>query len=125
MANQVASVRGTVHLVEEAKTYGQKGFRKRLVVLEQNLNRFMNYIPVEFTGDACDSADRLQVGDEVEIDYRLSGRKWQKDPASEVKFFVSVEALEFRVLTSQGPSAAVDTGRELPHDSASAEQVPF
>lgn len=28
-------VQGTVHVVEDTKTYGQNGFRKRLVVLEQ------------------------------------------------------------------------------------------
>ena len=43
-----AKVQGVVHLIEETKTYGQKGFRKRLVVLEQDKGRFVNYIPVEF-----------------------------------------------------------------------------
>ena len=28
------TVRGVVHLIEETKTFGQKGFRKRLVVLQ-------------------------------------------------------------------------------------------
>ena len=27
--------------------------------------------------------------------YRLSGRKWQKDPTSEVKYFLSAEAMGF------------------------------
>ena len=52
-----ATVQGVVHLVEETKTYGQKGFRKRLVVLEQENGRFTNFIPVEFVQDNCDSAD--------------------------------------------------------------------
>ncbi len=51
------TVRGTVHLVEETKTYGAKGFRKRVVVLEQDNGSFTNYIPIEFTGDSCDSID--------------------------------------------------------------------
>src|SRR5690606_14088913 len=88
-----ARLRGIVHLIEETKTYGQKGFRKRLVVLEQNNGRFTNYIPVEFTNDGCDRANELKVGDEAEITYRLTGRKWQKDPQSEVKYFLSAEAI--------------------------------
>ena len=40
-----ATIRGVVHFIEETKTYGQKGFRKRLVVLEQDNGRFVNYIP--------------------------------------------------------------------------------
>ena len=72
-----AKVRGVIHVIEETKTYGQKGFRKRLVVLEQDDGRFTNYVPVEFTQDRCESVDDLSVGDEIEITYRLNGRKWQ------------------------------------------------
>ena len=86
-------VTGKIHLIEETRTYGQKGFRKRLVVLEQDKGRFVNYIPVEFTNDNCEKADQLSVGQDVTIAYRLSGRKWQRDANSETKYFVNVEAL--------------------------------
>ena len=76
------TVTGVVHLVEETKTYGQKGFRKRLVVLEQDNDRFTSYIPIEFIQDGCDTVDGLSAGQEVEISYRLTGRKWQRDPAA-------------------------------------------
>ena len=91
-------VQGKVHLIEETKTYGQKGFRKRLVVLEQHKGRFENYVPIEFVQDDCDSVDDMTVGNNVEISYRLSGRKWQKDPNSDVKFFLNLEATDFQVL---------------------------
>ena len=71
-----SKVSGVVHLIEETKTYGNKGFRKRLVVLEQDNGRFTNYVPVEFTQDRCDTADGIKVGDELEVTYRLNGRKW-------------------------------------------------
>ncbi|MFN3191739.1 MAG: DUF3127 domain-containing protein [Aureliella sp.] len=102
-----AKVKGIVHVVEETKTYGQKGFRKRLVVLEQDNGRFQNFIPVEFLQDACDQVDGLNVGDEVEVTYRLGGRKWQRDPQSEVKYFLSCEALSFQVLGGAGNAAGV------------------
>ena len=91
-------VRGIVHFIDETKTYGQKGFRKRLVVLEQDKERFTNFVPVEFTNDNCDTVDELNVGDDVEIDYRLSGRKWQKDAKSEVKYFLNAEGMRFQVM---------------------------
>ena len=62
-----STIRGIVHLIEDTKTFGQKGFRKRLVVLEQNTGRFTSYIPLEFIGDDCDSADALNVGEKVRI----------------------------------------------------------
>ena len=97
-----AKVSGVVHLIEETKTYGSKGFRKRLVVLEQDKGSFTNYIPIEFIRDSCDSVDDMNLGDEVEVIYRLSGRRWQRDEASEVKYFLSAEAMSFKVLNSSG-----------------------
>lgn len=90
-----ASISGQVHLIEPTKSFGQKGFRKRLVVLEQTRGKFTNYVPLDFIGDACDSVDDLKVGDTIRVTYRLSGRKWQRDPDSEVKFFLSAEAVGF------------------------------
>ena len=122
------NIRGKVHLIEETKTFGQKGFRKRLVVLEQDNGRFVNFIPLDFIGDACDSADDLSVGDEIEINYRLSGRKWQKDPQSEVKFFLSAEAMNFRKLAGTSPAAtapaeANDSLAEASYDDG--DGIPF
>ena len=101
-----ATVSGVVHLIEATKTIGQKGFRKRLVVLEQDKGKFINYIPVEFLHEGCDRVDELKVGDEVEVAYRLSGRKWQRDERSEVKYFLSAEATDFKLLKKGGRSDA-------------------
>ena len=99
-------VTGKVHTIEETKTYGNNGFRKRLIVLEQDKGRFTNYIPLEFTYEGCDSLDELEVGDEVEIPYRLNGRKWQRDPQSEVKYFLNAEGLSFNVLNTTKQQSA-------------------
>ncbi len=125
-----AKVRGHVHLVEETKTFGQKGFRKRLVVLEQDNGRFQNFIPIEFIQDSCDQVNDLKVGDEIEVTYRLGGRKWQRDPASEVKYFLSCEASSFRVLTGAAGTGADEFGGDPNNALAEAayeddEDVPF
>ncbi len=126
-----AKVKGHVHLVEETKTFGQKGFRKRTVVLEQDNGRFQNFIPIDFIQDACDQVDSLKVGDEVEITYRLGGRKWQRDPASEVKYFLSCEATNFRVLSGAAGGPAADEFSSDPNSMLSEaayeddEDVPF
>jgi hypothetical protein len=109
-----SKIRGVVHLIEATKSFGQKGFRKRLVVLEQNLGKFMNYVPLEFIGDACDRIDDLHVGDEIEANYRLSGRKWQRDPQSEVKYFLSAEGLGYQILSGGGKTPA---GSDDPNDA--------
>ena len=108
------TVQGKIHVIEDTKTYGQNGFRKRLMVLEQETGRFTNYVPLEFVQDACDTVDGLSVGEQVEVRYRLNGRKWQKDPNSEVKFFLNAEALSFKVLGSNNEAAAAPVVDEEP-----------
>jgi len=120
-----ARIRGVVHLIEGTKTYGQKGFRKRMVVVEQDNGRFTNYIPLEFTNDGCESVDRLKVGDEAEFVYRLSGRKWQKDPGSEVKFFLSAEAVSYKVLTQKAAAGGAPPPSEDEFVESFDDEVPF
>ena len=119
-----ATVRGIVHVIEETKTYGQNGFRKRVVVLEQDLKSFTNYIPLEFTRDACDTVDELNVGDDVEVQYRLNGRKWQKDPSSEVKFFLNAEALGFKVTNKKSDAEGTDANDAFA-EAADDDEPPF
>jgi hypothetical protein len=121
------TVRGLVHLIEETKSFGQKGFRKRLVVLEQAKGTFTNFIPVEFVKDGCDAVDDLSMGEEIEVTYRLSGRRWQKDAASEAKYFLSAVALSFRRL-SAGADDSDGSRSSDPNDvlaEAGDDDVPF
>ena len=122
-------VQGKVHLIEDTKTYGQNGFRKRLVVLEQSKGRFDNYVPVEFLQDNCDSVDEMSVGNTVEIIYRLNGRKWQKDSSSEVKFFLNLEAVDFKILEGEsgGATASVSSANDAFSEAADQgdDDIPF
>ncbi len=128
-----AKIRGKVHLIEETKSYGQKGFRKRLVVLEQANARFPNYVPLEFTREACDAVDDLSVGEEIEVSYTLAGRKWQKDAHSEVKFFLSAEAVSFKKLGGSGSggdsgsseSESLDDANNAFAESVDEGDIPF
>ena len=120
------TVRGIVHFIDSTKTYGNNGFRKRLVVLEQDKQKFTNYVPVEFVHDNCDAVDDLKVGDDVEITYRLSGRKWQKDAKSEVKYFLNAEGLSFQVVDGSSGSANVsDANAAFAEASQDEEEPPF
>ena len=120
------TVRGVVHLIEETKTFGQKGFRKRLVVLEQSKGTFTNYIPIEFVKDGCDAVDDLSTGEEIEVTYRLTGRRWQRDSTSEPKYFLSAEGISFKragARGSEGPDDAIDIHDD--YSQAGHDDVPF
>lgn len=122
-----STVRGIVHLVEATKSFGSSGFRKRLVVLEQDKGRFTNYIPLDFVHEGCDAADDLSVGDDIEVSYRLSGRKWQRDAQSDVKYFLSAEATEFKILKKAAggeASTPVPSDFDAPY-TGDDEDIPF
>jgi hypothetical protein len=122
------TVRGVVHLIEETKTFGQKGFRKRLVVLEQSKGTFTNFVPLEFVKDGCDAVDDLSVGDEIEVTYRLSGRRWQRDADSEAKYFLSAEGLSFKRLSGSGRPNDREDDADEPSDARAEvgdDDVPF
>ena len=95
--------------------------------MEQDNGRFANFIPVEFVRDSCDSVDEMNVGEEVEISYQLTGRKWQKDPSSEVKYFLTAEAISFKVLKGAGQSADGDSqaANDAFSESFDENDIPF
>lgn len=114
--SDTAKVTAMVSVIEETKTFGAKGFRKRLLVLEQENGSFTNYIPIDLIGEMCNEGDALTVGDHVEVEYRLNGRKWQRDASSEVKYFLNAEAVALTVqrVSESEPDATKDTPEETP-----------
>ncbi len=120
-----ATVTGQVHLIEPTKSFGQKGFRKRTVVLEQANGRFTNYLPFEFIADSCDMVDNLGVGDTIKVTYRLTGRKWQRDEQSEVKFFLSAEATEYELIKAGGGAKSAPASADEPDFGPEDDSAPF
>ena len=120
-----ATVTGQVHLIEPTKSFGQKGFRKRTVVLEQATGRFTNYLPLEFIADSCDMADNLHIGDTIKVSYRLTGRKWQRDEQSEVKYFLSAEATEYELIKAGAGANSAAASDDEADFSPEDESAPF
>jgi hypothetical protein len=72
--------------------------------------------------------DDLSLGDEIEVTYRLSGRRWQRDEASEAKYFLSAEGLSFKQLSGSGRGHEGSNTTIDPNDAfaeAGDDDVPF
>jgi len=82
-------VSGKIKLIDETKTYGTKGFRKREVVIVTN-EQYPQSIMVEFIQDKCDLLNNYSVGQDVKISINLRGREWT-NPQGEVKYFNSIQ----------------------------------
>ena len=82
-------IQGRIKMIDETKTYGNNGFRKREVVVTTE-EQYPQHILVEFVQDKTDLLNSYQVGQMVKISINLRGREWT-NPQGEVKYFNSVQ----------------------------------
>ncbi len=82
-------IQGRIKLIDETKTYGNNGFRKREMVITTE-EQYPQHILVEFVQDKCDILNDYQPGQEVKISINLRGREWV-NPQGETKYFNSIQ----------------------------------
>ncbi|MDA0793412.1 MAG: DUF3127 domain-containing protein [Bacteroidetes bacterium] len=95
---------GKIKWIDETKTYGTNGFRKREVVVTTE-EQYPQHILVEFIQDKCDLLNAFQVGQGVKIGINLKGREWV-NPQGETKYFNSVQG--WRIDVSEGTVSPAD-----------------
>ena len=69
-------------------------FKKREFAVEydeKNEGRYIEFVKFEAIQEKCELLDSINVGDVVEIDFNLKGRKWT-NPQGEVKYFNTLQA---------------------------------
>ncbi|MGB5203254.1 DUF3127 domain-containing protein [Eudoraea sp.] len=96
-------IQGKIKMIDETKTFGNNGFRKREVVITTE-EQYPQHILVEFVQDKCDLLNKHNVGETVKISINLRGREWT-NPQGEVKYFNSVQGWRIETLQpDQGDS---------------------
>lgn len=82
------NIKGTITHIGETKTFGQKGFTKRDLVI-QTEEKFPQELLVEATKDKCAELDAMSKGQTISVACNLKGRRWEGPNG--VKFFLSLE----------------------------------
>ena len=95
---------GKIKWIDETRTYGTNGFRKREVVVTTE-EQYPQHILVEFIQDKCDLLNAYQVGQGVKIGLNLRGREWV-NPQGDTKYFNSVQG--WRIEVSDGAAAPTE-----------------
>lgn len=95
-------VSGKIKWLDETKTYGNNGFRKREVVVTTE-EQYPQHILVEFVQDKCDLLNAFQMGQNVKIGINLRGREWV-NPQGETKYFNSVQGWRIEALEASSNS---------------------
>lgn len=94
-------VSGKIKMIGETQTFGDKGFRKREVVVTTD-EQYPQPIMVEFVQDKTDLLNNFQVGQNVKISINLRGREWI-NPQGETKYFNSVQGWRVENLQEGAP----------------------
>lgn len=94
-------IQGKIKMIDETKTYGNNGFRKREVVITTE-EQYPQHILVEFVQDKTDLLNSYQVGQQVKISINLRGREWV-NPQGETKYFNSIQG--WRIESLEGTNS--------------------
>ena len=81
-------LQGKIKMIDETKTYGANGFRKREMVITTE-EQYPQHILIEFVQDKTDLLNAYQVGMNVKISINVRGREWV-NPQGETKYFNSI-----------------------------------
>jgi len=98
-------VQGKIKMIDDTKTFGSSGFRKREVVVTTE-EQYPQHILVEFVQDKCDLLDKFQVGQPVKIGVNLRGREWV-NPQGETKYFNSIQGWRIENLAAENSGAGM------------------
>ena len=82
-------LQGKIKMIDETKTYGNNGFRKRELVITTE-EQYPQHIMIEFVQDKTDLLNSYKVGQDVKVSINVRGREWV-NPQGETKYFNSIQ----------------------------------
>jgi hypothetical protein len=82
-------LQGKIKMIDETKTYGTNGFRKRELVITTE-EQYPQVIMIEFVQDKTDLLNAFKVGQDVKVSINVRGREWV-NPQGETKYFNSIQ----------------------------------
>ncbi len=95
-------LQGKIKVIDETKTYGSNGFRKRELVITTE-EQYPQTIMIEFVQDKTDLLNSYNVGQDVKVSINVRGREWV-NPQGETKYFNSIQGWRIENLSQAAPS---------------------
>ena len=114
-------VTGKIKKIDETKTFGASGFRKREMVVTTN-EQYPQMLMIEFVQDKCDLLNSYQVGQDVKVSINLRGREWI-NPEGEAKYFNSIQGWRIEK-SEEAPKTDLPPMDNLANDSE-PDDLPF
>ena len=98
---------GKIKLIDETKTYGNNGFRKRELVITTE-EQYPQHILIEFVQDKTELLNAFQPGEVVKVGINIRGREWV-NPQGETKYFNSIQGWRIEKVQNDQPSEVPPT----------------
>ena len=108
-------VSGRIKMIDETKSFGGNGFRKREVVVTTD-EQYPQHIMIEFTQDKCDLLNNYRVGEPVKVSINLRGREWV-NPQGETKYFNSIQGWRIEKMQAEAPGQQMPPMPTAAHDA--------
>jgi hypothetical protein len=78
------NIKGIVKVLEDTQEIGEKGFKKRLIVVTTQ-EQYPQDIAIEFTGDKTSLLDEIAEGETVDVSINIRGREYNG------KYYTSIQ----------------------------------
>ncbi len=112
-------------LIEKFETASiTETFKKREFVIEYAENpMYPEFVKFELIQDRCDLIEPFSLGDEVEVDFNLKGRKWT-DKEGGTKYFNSLQAWKIAPVQDMAPAPPPPSASSPAQESAPPSAEP-
>lgn len=98
----MSTVKGQIYMIDDTAVISER-FSKRLFVVETDKDSdYPQLIPMEFTQDNVGKLDDYKIGDSVEVEINMRGRKWES-PSGDVKYFLTLQAWKIEKVSNDAP----------------------
>jgi len=112
------TMKGHLEVVKDVHVISDR-FKKREFVIKLGNTKYPQLVLFQLTQDNCNAIDSFNIGDEILVHFNISGRAWQKNEKSEVKYFNTLEA--WRIETEEDNDLLKTLEDEYDQD----EDLPF
>ena len=106
-------VTGLVEKIGDVMEVNDSFKKRQLVIVTED--RYPQYLNTQLIQDKVELADKLKVGDKVELNINLRGREWTDPKTGEVKYFNTLDVWTLVVLEeAKEVEATNDKSEDLP-----------
>ncbi len=120
-------VKGILKRVGNTKQVSEK-FKNRTFDIETTEGKYPQIIRLELSQDRCDLIDSYSVGQELNVDFNLNGREWQKTPQDDLVVFNTLSAWKIMATPLQSGGQKKSSEFDAPKQNVNEEEdtdLPF